>query len=148
MTIKYLNGDIFAHNADAIVDPCNCLGVQGAGLSKAFGMRFPRYSKQYKMACTEGLVIGQLVLSDERENGFNFVIGVPTKYDFRKKSQIDFVDKGCGALVDLCDELDIKSINVPALGCGCGKLSFDDVKKVYEKHFTQSETLFNCFTPR
>lgn len=148
MAIRYLNSDIFIHKADAIVDPCNCLGAQGAGLSKLFAVGFPVYSKRYRMACTEGLVVGQLVLSDDRENGFNFVIGVPTKYDFRKKSQISFVDKGCKSLVDLCNKLDIKSINVPALGCGCGKLRFDDVKKVYEKHFTQSETLFNCFTPR
>lgn len=146
--IIYIDADIFTHRADAIIDPCNCLGAQGGGLSKIFRAKFPKYSDRYKAACNEGLCIGQLVLSEERENGFDYVIGVPTKYDFRRRSQIDFVDKGCKALVGLCGKMGIGSVNVPALGCGCDKLDFNDVKKVYEKHFMQSKTLFNCFIPR
>lgn len=148
MTIVYLDGDIFTTEADAIVDPCNCMGVQGGGLSKIFRDKFPEYSKQYRRACEKYMDTDELVVSATPENGFKYVIGAPTKFNFRYPSRIEFIEEACYSLATICNWLNIESINVPALGCGCGKMDFEEVKDVYKVYFHEHETRFNCFLPK
>lgn len=44
-------GDILASDADAIVNPVNCVGVMGAGLALQFKKAFPQNFRAYKKAC-------------------------------------------------------------------------------------------------
>jgi uncharacterized protein YwgA len=48
---------------------------------------------------------------------------------------MEFIDKGLFDLVSKIDEYNIKSISVPPLGCGNGKLEWNEVKPLMLKHF-------------
>lgn len=76
MIVRIVRGDLFASGADVLVNPVNCLGVQGAGLARQFRDRFPALDEEYREACRSGaLRLGNPVLSDDGR-----VLWFPTKH--------------------------------------------------------------------
>jgi O-acetyl-ADP-ribose deacetylase (regulator of RNase III) len=62
-----------------------------------------------------------------------FVINFPTKHHWKDSSTIDDIETGLTSLITNVIEHDIKSISIPALGCGCGGLSWNIVSNVMLK---------------
>ena len=56
MGVTYTDRSIFEIDAEAIVNPVNCVGVSGAGLARQFARRYPENDRLYRQACTEGRV--------------------------------------------------------------------------------------------
>lgn len=130
-------GDIFNCDADVITIPVNCVGVMGKGLAKTFAQRFPIASAEYKLRCEKRLwspgtvrVVGGL--RELAEAGIDNVVFFPTKDDWRKPSQIEWIRDGLEDIVKWFDpaesgqKLDV--LAVPALGCGWGGLDWKDVE--------------------
>jgi O-acetyl-ADP-ribose deacetylase (regulator of RNase III) len=65
------------------------------------------------------------------ETGFRasprYVINFPTKRHWRDRSRMEDVDAGLRALVAVVRERGIRSIAMPALGCGLGGLRWGEV---------------------
>lgn len=55
MTIVYSNDDIFTTKADAIVDPCNCMGAQGAGRVMSRSDAKKKFTEQDHIEATKGI---------------------------------------------------------------------------------------------
>lgn len=129
MTIEFKQGSIFDSDADMLVNPVNCIGVMGKGLAKEFKRRYPNMYPQYKKRCdTDTLSPGHLHLWISRPSILNF----PTKYHWMDHSYIDVINKGLtlfssDAFVDGLKYFKIKKVAFPALGCGEGGLSWEDV---------------------
>lgn len=51
--MKYVKGDIFESNADAILHQVNCQGVMRSGVAKQVREKFPTVFKYYKARCDE-----------------------------------------------------------------------------------------------
>jgi len=64
------------------------------------------------------------------------IINFPTKYDWRNKSRIEYIEAGLRYFVEHYKEWGIKSVAFPQLGCGEGGLEWNTVKKIMEKYLS------------
>jgi O-acetyl-ADP-ribose deacetylase (regulator of RNase III) len=126
--LKYMReANIFDSNAQALVNPVNCLGVSGAGLALSFKNMFPENDRLYKQACKDGLCsIGNCYITVGHPYP-NFIINFPTKKHFKDPSTIDYIKQGMDSLLELTRLYKITSIAIPLLGCGLGGLKKDEV---------------------
>ncbi len=49
--IHFVDGDLFAREANVRVNACNCVGVMGAGIALEFKRRWPQMFEAYQSAC-------------------------------------------------------------------------------------------------
>lgn len=64
-----------------------------------------------------------------------FIINFPTKNHWREQSKIEYIESGLQSLVEAIEHYKIKSIAIPALGCGLGGLDYKEVKLLSEQAF-------------
>ena len=120
------DGDIFTSAAQALVIPVNCAGAMGAGLARDFRERFPEVASAYRsLYAAEEIRIGAVTSFDWQERLFVYF---PTKQHWKGKSRLEDIDDGLRALRELITDRAVTSIAVPALGCGCGGLSWSLVE--------------------
>lgn len=126
MICNFISGNIFDSNARALVDAVNCIGVKGAGLALQFKRNFPKSYLEYREYCRyDGMSPGTVLVSEE--NG-RIIIHFPTKVDWRNPSKLHWIELGLIDLVNQVNQREIKSIAIPALGCGLGGLDWEDVR--------------------
>lgn len=131
------HGDILRADAQALVNPVNCVGVMGRGLAAQFKRAYPANFRSYQAACKRGDVKPGQMLIVETGRGTNprWIVNFPTKRHWRDQSRLEDVDGGLTTLVDDVRRLAIASIAVPPLGCGLGGLDWDDVRPRIEAAF-------------
>lgn len=136
MTIEFKRGNILAEDVEALVNPVNCVGVMGKGLALQFKNFSPENFEAYKLACKYGEVEPGILLMHETYPLINpsYIINFPTKRHWRDKSKMEDIVLGLVDLVDFIRVYDIKSIAIPALGCGLGGLEWVEVKKLIESN--------------
>lgn len=137
--ITYGPGDIFATDAEALVNPVNCVGVMGAGLALAFRRRYPEHYREYVAACHTGRMRPGTVHVHQHKPGVTprYIVAVPTKRHWRERSRLDDVAAGTAALARTLTRLRIESVAIPALGCGLGGLEWKEVHEVLERTLRQ-----------
>ncbi len=149
--ITYKTGDIFKEETDAIVNTVNCVGVMGRGLALQFKKNFPENFKAYEAACKlEEVLPGKMFVY---ETGLllspKYIINFPTKRHWRGASRIEDIESGLKDLATVIENLNIKSIAVPPLGCGLGELNWVDVRKYIENALSQlSKVNIIVFEPK
>lgn len=131
--ISFVQGNILASNADALVNPINCTPAMGKGLALQFRNAIPGLYQAHQAAAKAGLLApGKLHLFFSPTNR-KTVIGLPTKRDWRDPSRIEDVESGLKALVELTQSSPaLKSIAIPPLGCGLGGLRWSSVRSLAE----------------
>lgn len=126
--IRYENGNLLESQAVALVNAVNCQGIMGKGIAYQFKEAFPKNYAVYNNACKNGEVkIGSVLIVNENSK---LIINFPTKDNWRKNSQYDFIERG---LYDLKKEImrrNIPSIAIPPLGCGNGGLEWKSVESM------------------
>ena len=124
--VRFASGDFF-RSAAALVNPVNCEGVMGAGLARQFAVQFPTYAAAYRQDCAKGVLRpGVITVYRDREP---VIFSFPTKTTWRAPSQLAYVVSGLPELFRLVGKLNLPSVALPALGCGCGGLSWCDVRR-------------------
>ncbi|MGP1679947.1 MAG: type II toxin-antitoxin system antitoxin DNA ADP-ribosyl glycohydrolase DarG [Burkholderiales bacterium] len=128
--IEFRTGDILNADAEALVNAVNCVGVMGRGVALLFKKAFPENFKAYAAACARGQVQpGRMfVFETDRPANPKYVINFPTKRHWREGSRMEDIEIG---LIDLAETVrthGIRSIALPALGCGLGGLNWNDVR--------------------
>ena len=144
------NEDIFESNAELIINPVNCHAHMLApgkqkGLAHGFEVNYPSIQENFKKVCKNGtLKPGYVqVFGIDRATGNRvnyedaslFIANLATKDHWRDRSRIEWVDTGLGKLAGVVRKLNIKSVAIPKLGAGFGKLPWKDVRQCIEKHF-------------
>ena len=132
--IKLAKGDLLEAPAEALLNTVNTVGVMGKGIALTFKQRFPDNYKAYASACDAGQVrVGEMFITPVCElSGPRWIINFPTKQDWRRPSKLEWVRDGLVALKRVIQERRIKSIAVPALGCGNGGLDWAVVRPMIE----------------
>ena len=131
--LTYKNGDIFTSEMQVLVNPVNTVGVMGKGLAKQFKIRFPKMFENYKIACDNGsLTIGELHIFQADKK---WIMNFPTKYHWRAKSKIEYIEAGLKRFVGIYEDEQIKSIAFPMLGCGLGGLDWESHVKPLMGHY-------------
>jgi O-acetyl-ADP-ribose deacetylase (regulator of RNase III) len=133
--MKFVKGNLLAAPTQALVNTVNTMGVMGKGIALQFKERFPENRVAYERACKAGeMKIGKmLAVRESTTEGEKVIINFPTKTEWFKKSQYNYVEEGLKDLVRVINEYNIKSIAIPPLGCGNGGLVWEKVKPMIEK---------------
>ena len=119
-------GDIFQSAAEALVNPVNCVGVMGKGLARQFRDAYPRMNAKYVEACRDGdVLIGEMwVYGTGNLLGPKWIINFPTKVHWKDPSKKEYIENGLIDLADRVHAMGIRSVAIPALGCGLGQLDW------------------------
>lgn len=142
--IEYIKkGNILDCDAEVLINTVNTVGVMGAGIALQFKKAFPENFKLYEKEVQNGeLQIGKLFIY-ETGNLTNpkYIVNFPTKKDWKHPSKLAWVKEGLVELRKFILEKNIKSIAIPPLGCGNGKLDWNDVKPLILNYVEDIEGL-------
>jgi len=134
-----------------LVDPVNCVGVAGKGLALEFKIHYPsQHVAVYTNLCKQSsLKLGQVAYYKSTTTEPSIVY-FPTKFHYNDKSHISNIALGLCDMKKVVIAFGIKSLAVPALGCGLGGLEFEPVRKLVEALFYDMATEVTIFlhTPR
>jgi len=137
-------GDILADDADAIVVPVNTVGVMGKGLALQVARRYPSILSIYKAALrSKQLEIGKVYVVSHP-----LMILFPTKADWRKHSQLEYIQAGLVSLAEAIAKRGLRSVAVPALGCGLGGLDWHQVRAEIEAALASTSADIRLYTPK
>ena len=147
LTIK--QGDLFADDAEALVNAVNCKGVMGAGVAKVFKDRFPLYFLDYNMKCQfDMVVVGNVDIYALWDTfGLRYVISFPTMENPGEATRESTLNAGLRALVKAAETFRIPSIAMPALGCGIGGFAFERFATLVAEAFVNKPCDIRLYQP-
>ena len=142
--IALKKGDMFFSKRQTFTISVNTVGIMGKGLASRAKYQFPDAYVLYQDLCRQKkLRMGipylykreenyeKTLVEDESltmtENGSRWFLLFPTKNHWREKSPIEGIKKGLQWLSENYKSQGIKSIALPALGCGLGGLDWKDI---------------------
>ena len=148
--IKFITGNILDSNADALVNTVNTIGVMGKGIALQFKKAYPNNYKSYRKACeNQEIEVGKLFVTTDQNvsSGTKTIINFPTKRDWRKPSEYEYIERGLEDLVKVIEAYDVKSIAIPPLGAGNGGLDWGKVKGIILKYLSEVDIEVIVYEP-
>lgn len=161
--ITLIAGDMFFSDNQTLTVSVNLTGVMGKGLASTVKYLVPDVYVKYQDVLKRGdLLMGkpfiykrdksiQEVLSEEEylndEEPTWFLI-FPTKNHWRHQSDINGIEEGLKYLLEKYKEWGIKSLALPALGCGLGWLAWEDVGPIMVKYLKDMEIPVEIYLPQ
>jgi O-acetyl-ADP-ribose deacetylase (regulator of RNase III) len=124
--------DIFTLDVDAFAHGCNCMGLMGAGIALQFRLRYPDMYLGYKQFCKNldyDKIMGGMVYTwfGKDVTIFNLM----TQHQPGRHAKLQYVEESFKnmfyAIKIMPDDKRIKSLAIPAIGCGIGGLQWDEV---------------------
>ena len=159
--IKYIyNENIALADTDAVVNSANGQGYLGGkrcidGLHRGVSENIQYFScgKVEVLAKTErkerggflGFSPGTVFCTDAPLLLTRHIIHAVTMRFPGSKARIKTIEKLVPEILKTAEILKINSVSVPMLGCGTGRLSQQDVLKIFHKYFTNSEKQFYIY---
>ena len=140
--IKFVTGNIFNSDVEAIVNTVNCVGVMGRGIALQFKKHYPDNFNAYVLACKRNEVVpGKMFIFElDQLTAPKYIINFPTKRHWRGASRIEDIEAGLANLKEVILERQISTIALPPLGAGLGGLDWNVVR---EKITTELSQLYN-----
>ena len=133
--IEHVFGNVLEAPAEALVNTVNTVGVMGKGIALQFRKAFPANYEAYVRACERDEVeIGRMFVTEAGEQlaGPRLIVNFPTKGHWRSNSRLADIAAGLVDLRRVLIEREVKSVAVPALGCGLGGLDWRDVRPLID----------------
>jgi O-acetyl-ADP-ribose deacetylase (regulator of RNase III) len=149
--LRFTTGNILDSSAEALVNTVNTVGVMGKGIALQFRQAFPHNYEVYRQACLNAsLQTGHLLAVKDTEllMGERLIINFPTKRHWKSPSTYEYVETGLVALVTYLKTIPIKSLAMPALGCGNGGLDWKLVKPMIENHLGELDLSVWIYEPQ
>lgn len=139
-----MEGDMFFSRLQTITVSVNTVGIMGKGVASRAKDQFPDVYVRYQKVCrTHELKLGKpylykretsadTQLADEPSsmsctNGATWFLLFATKKHWRYHADIEGIEQGLAWLVKNYRKEGIKSLAIPALGCGLGQLEWKEV---------------------
>lgn len=149
--ISFRTGNILAEDVEALVNTVNCVGVMGRGIALQFKNAYPENFHAYAEACKRGEVRPghMFVYETDALTNPRYIVNFPTKRHWRNNSRMDDIESGLKNLASVIRERDIRSIALPPLGAGLGKLEWSRVRSRVEQALSEFDHLdIVVFEPR
>lgn len=152
-SLSLVEGDMFFSRMQTVTVSVNCVGIMGKGLASRAKYQFSDVYVFYQDSCRRRtLQMGKPYLY-KRETSFDYQLAdepetlsnansetwfllFPTKRHWRERADIEGIEKGLQWLRDNYEKEGIKSLAIPALGCGLGRLDWRDVGPLMCKYLT------------
>jgi O-acetyl-ADP-ribose deacetylase (regulator of RNase III) len=160
-----VEGDMFFSTMQTFTISVNCVGVMGKGLASRAKYQFPDVYVVYQDVCRKRkLKMGKPYLI-KRETSLDYELAdepsslsnanlekwfllFPTKNHWREKSDITAIEQGLQWVQDNYKKQGIKSLAIPALGCGLGRLEWRDVGPLLCKYLSTLDIQVAIYLPR
>ena len=148
MTIKHMfDTDMFDDDVDAMVCPVNLNGVMGAGLAKAFAVRSPGLHITYVESIKRGLLKYGVVIPVQYDQTNQKVLLFPTKVNWWEDSPIELIEHSLAFLRTHYERMEIKSVGMPMIGCGCGSLHWAKVRELIYRYLDDIPLVVHVYGP-
>jgi len=151
--LSIVEGDLFFSGMQTLTISVNTVGVMGKGLASRAKYQFPDVYVFYQDLCRNKILkMGkpylykressfEYHLSDEpstlsNNNSETWFLLFPTKQHWKKRADINGIEEGLQWLRDNYKRDDIKSLAIPALGCGLGWLDWRAVGPLLYKYLS------------
>ena len=137
--IKFLSGSPLDAPVEAVVNTVNTVGVMGKGIALMFKEAFPENFRAYEAACKRKEVrVGHMFVTENLALcGPRWILNFPTKQHWRQPSRMEWITAGLRDLRGVVEENNIRSIALPALGCGNGGLDWSEVRPEIEQSLAE-----------
>lgn len=162
--LSVLDGDMFFSLAQTLTVSVNIGGIMGKGVASRAKYQFPDVYVHYQDLCRRNqLKMGTPVLykrelsfdyefADEpltikELNGETWFLLFPTKKHWSDNSDIRDVEAGLKWIVENYKKEGIKSLALPALGCGLGGLSWSQVGPLMCQYLAQLDIRVYIYLP-
>ncbi|MGH9879427.1 MAG: DarT ssDNA thymidine ADP-ribosyltransferase family protein, partial [Nitrososphaerales archaeon] len=164
-TLSLVDGDMFFSQRQTLTISVNTVGVMGKGLASRAKYQFPDVYVFYQDLCRqkvlqmgkpfiykrEGLV-DELLADDTsplpNPNANKWFLLFPTKRHWRDKSDINGIEEGLAWVRNNYAKEGIKSLAMPALGCGLGQLEWRDVGPLMCRYLADIGIQVSIYLPR
>lgn len=157
-------GDMFFSEAQTITISVNTVGIMGKGLASRTRYQFSDVYVHYEDLCrSHKLKMGRpqiykressldYELADEpgalpNGNSERWFLLFPTKRHWREGADIAGIEEGLKWLLDSYKKEGIKSLAIPALGCGLGKLEWHDVGPLMCRYLKTLDIVVGIYLP-
>ena len=164
-SLKLAEGDMFFSRCQTLTVSVNVVGIMGKGLASRAKYQFPDVYVTYQDACRQKkLRIGkpylykrEALFDDEladdpatlsAPNGAKWFLLFATKRHWRDNSDLQGIDQGLQWLAENYKSERIRSLAMPALGCGLGNLDWKDVGPVMCRRLSSMEIPVVIYLPR
>ena len=148
MTITYApSGNILSDESKAIVIPVNTMGIAGAGLARQWALQYPDEHHLYGIVCRDKrFSIGEVLPVISAPN--RLFLCFPTKIMPQRRSELVWIKDGLSDLRQLIPRLHITSLAIPALGCGLGGLSWQEVHPLITQYLRDQKIPIHVYLPK
>jgi O-acetyl-ADP-ribose deacetylase (regulator of RNase III) len=133
--IEFTQGNLLDADVDAIVNTVNTVGVMGKGIALMFKEKYPENNKAYVAHCkARQFKPGTLFVTKQSDLlGPPWIVNFATKQHWRHPSKMEWIESGLRELREFVEANQVRSIAVPPLGAGNGKLDWSEVKPRIER---------------
>lgn len=162
--LSLVKGDMFFSRMQTVTVSVNCVGIMGAGLASRVRYQFSDVFVIYQDLCRKRILqMGKphivkressfdRQLADEPETLTNANLETqfllfPTKRHWRERADIIGIEKGLQWLRDNYKKAGVKSLAIPALGCGLGRLDWRDVGPLMYKYLNTLHIPVQIYLP-
>lgn len=146
-----IEGDMFFSRMQTLTVTVNTVGVMGKGLALRIKEQFPDVHVKYRKLCKDKILKMGSPYLYKREIPFlnlqTWFLLFPTKADWREKSDLEGIERGLKWLVDNYKKEGIKSLAIPALGCGLGRLSWKTVGPIMCSYLQKLDIPVRLYLP-
>ncbi|MBU4398409.1 MAG: DUF4433 domain-containing protein [Planctomycetes bacterium] len=142
--ISLIEGDMFFSNLHTLTISVNLQSIMGKGLASRAKYQFPGVYVKYQDACRARQLridrpylykressldeeLADLDIPLESPNAVKWFLLFATKRKWREDSRLEDIETGLGWVRENAIQEGIKSLALPALGCGLGNLDWRDV---------------------
>lgn len=163
--ISVIDGDMFFSNMQTLTISVNLQGVMGKGLASRAKYQFPDVYVVYQDACRNKQItatqpyiykreasldqeLADLTLPLVTPNSIKWFLFFATKRKWRENSRMEDIEGGLDWIRKNCHEVGIKSLALPALGCGLGNLSWTDVGPTMCRYLHDAGIQVAIYLPR
>jgi len=162
--LSVFKGDMFFSRLHTLTVSVNIVGVMGKGLASRSKYQFPDVYVVYQDLCRKKILrMGKPYLY-KRETALDFQLAdepttlkngnaetwfllFPTKRHWRENSSFEAIEQGIQWLSKNYKSDGIKSLAIPALGCGLGRLNWKDVGPMLCKYLATFDISVQLYLP-
>jgi O-acetyl-ADP-ribose deacetylase (regulator of RNase III) len=157
MTVVVEKGDLTQIDCDAIVNPANSFGYMGGGVAGAI-KRIGGIEIEKEAASKAPIEVGKAVATTAGTLPCKYVIHAPTMKQPAMRIDVENVKLATQAALELGIELNLKTIAIPGMGTGVGRVPVEDaaeaivgIAKEFENKFEKiilidrNEEMVNSF---
>jgi O-acetyl-ADP-ribose deacetylase (regulator of RNase III) len=148
--ISLIQGNLFGTEMETIVITVNCVGIMGKGIALELKNHAKPAYENYRELCDAGKMnLGKSVIYDKPLDELNgkTILFFPTKGHWRSRSELFRIKEGLKHFAENYEDMGIKSIAFPALGCGHGGLNWNDVKPVMYEYLEDLDVEIEIYEP-